>query len=276
VPSVSTLVRRGSAPTVRPESAASGTALSGEGVVLRPVRASDAPALWRHIMRPQVIEHIAEPPTTVEEFRGFVRWTQRHSRRHRCFGIVPAGLNEPVGVIQLWSVASCFQTAEWGFALDDTWWGTGLFPAAGVLAVEYAFRSLGVQRLEARASVENGRGNGALAKLGAVREGVLRSNATRHGRFVDHAMWSLLADEWPRTLGAFRARAHAAGQTGSEDGRPSRPDVPRPASDSTFTSEDIATTSTRMTNGLLISAPWTPPDVSGLAWGRPNNRPDDR
>jgi RimJ/RimL family protein N-acetyltransferase len=44
--------------------------------------------------------------------------------------------------------------------------------------------------------VSNGRGNGALRKLGAVEEGILRRSFLRHGRYHDQVLWAILADEW--------------------------------------------------------------------------------
>ena len=37
--------------------------------------------------------------------------------------------------------------------------------------LDFAFETVGVHRLEARSAVANGRGNGALRKMGAVQEG---------------------------------------------------------------------------------------------------------
>ena len=48
----------------------------------------------------------------------------------------------------------------------------------------------------ARASVANGRGNGALRKLGAVQEGILRRSFLRDGRYHDQVLWSVLAEDW--------------------------------------------------------------------------------
>ena len=62
--------------------------------------------------------------------------------------------------------------------------------------MRFAFDTLGVQRLEARASVKNGRGNGALRKMGAVQEGVLRRSFVRDGEYHDQALYSILADDW--------------------------------------------------------------------------------
>ena len=64
------------------------------------------------------------------------------------------------------------------------------------LIVDFAFEVLGVHRLEARAALKNGRGNGALRKLGAVQEGVLRRSFLRNGEYLDQALWTILQDEW--------------------------------------------------------------------------------
>ena len=58
------------------------------------------------------------------------------------------------------------------------------------------YRSARGSHLEARACVANGRGNGALRKLGAVQEGVLRRSFLKNGQFLDQMLWSILADEW--------------------------------------------------------------------------------
>ena len=89
-----------------------------------------------------------------------------------------------------------FQTAEWGFALGSAFWRTGAFQESAELVLEFAFETLPVHRLEARAAVLNGRGNGALLKVGAVQECVLRKTFPRDGRFIDQTLFSILAEEW--------------------------------------------------------------------------------
>ena len=48
----------------------------------------------------------------------------------------------------------------------------------------------------------NGRGNGALRKLGAVQEGVLRRSFLKNGQFLDQMLWSILAEEWRQAKAA--------------------------------------------------------------------------
>ena len=59
-----------------------------------------------------------------------------------------------------------------------------------------SFETLGVHRLEARAAVLNSRGNGALLKIGAVKEGVLRKSLERNGQFLDQALYAILDSDW--------------------------------------------------------------------------------
>jgi ribosomal-protein-alanine N-acetyltransferase len=172
--------------------------LSDGTVVLRELRWSDAPSLLAELHRSRVFQYTAPCPPTVEGFERFIRWTQdeRGHGRHACFGIVPPRQATPVGIIQIWPIEFDFSTAEWGFVLSESYWGTGLFMRSARLFLEAVFGSLGVFRLEARALDINSRGNGVLRKLGATREGDLRGGF-RDGVVVsNHVMWSILAPEW--------------------------------------------------------------------------------
>ena len=60
----------------------------------------------------------------------------------------------------------------------------------------FAFSAVGVRRLETRVLLQNGRGNTALRKLGAVQEGILRRSVWRNGEYVDQVLWSLLKEDW--------------------------------------------------------------------------------
>jgi RimJ/RimL family protein N-acetyltransferase len=50
--------------------------------------------------------------------------------------------------------------------------------------------------LEARAAVRNGRGIGALLKLGAVQEGVLRKSLLRNGEYLDQVLCAIVDGDW--------------------------------------------------------------------------------
>jgi ribosomal-protein-alanine N-acetyltransferase len=105
-------------------------------------------------------------------------------------------MDTAIGIFQLRQLEPGFGTAEWGFAIGSPFWATGLFPAGAQLVLDFAFGVVGVHRLEARAAVRNGRGNGALRKVGASCEGVMRKSFLRNGEFLDQNLWSILAEDW--------------------------------------------------------------------------------
>jgi RimJ/RimL family protein N-acetyltransferase len=169
--------------------------LEGDSVRLRELRVSDAGALLELLTDPAVAAHISTPPPSIDAFEGFIAWTHRERSMGEsvCFGIVPKGLSEAVGLIQVRRLDPSFFVAEWGFAIGAAFWGTGLFTQAAVLAAHFAFEVLDVHRLEARAVTHNGRGNGALQKIGAKTEGVLAKAFKTCDGYVEQLLWALTA-----------------------------------------------------------------------------------
>jgi RimJ/RimL family protein N-acetyltransferase len=172
--------------------------LNGQQVTLRALRLDDAESLLTMLTTEEVTRFISPPPTTLDGFRRFIAWTHREQAagRYVCFAVVPHGMETAVGLFQVRSLEPGFGTAEWGFILGSAFWGTGMFIDGAREVVDFAFETLGVHRLEARAAVRNGRGNGALRKLGAVQEGVLRRSFLRRGEYLDQVLWAILDDEW--------------------------------------------------------------------------------
>ena len=179
--------------------------LSGSLVTLRDLRATDASSLFVAMTTDEVSRFISPPPATVEGFEKFIAWTQRQREagQYACFAVVPHGSDTAIGLFQMRSLDADFRTAEWGFAIAAEFWGTGVFGDSARLTISFAFSTLRVHRLEARASLQNGRGNEALRKLGATREGFLRKSFLRHGEYHDQALWTILAEDW---VEAFRPR----------------------------------------------------------------------
>ena len=172
--------------------------LRGEQVVLRELRTSDAASLFAMLTTEEVSRFISPPPTTVEGFEGFINWTlrQRTAGTYACFAVTVAGFDTAIGIFQVRSTEPGFGTAEWGFAIGSDFWGTGVFQEGAELVLDFAFETIGVHRLEARAAVKNGRGNGALQKLGAVQECLLRKSFHKNGEYLDQVLYALLDMDW--------------------------------------------------------------------------------
>jgi RimJ/RimL family protein N-acetyltransferase len=172
--------------------------LSDGTVTLRELRSGDAAPLVTHLNDPEVVRYITPCPDSADGFARFTRWARAERRRGAliCYGVVPQGETHPVGVVQMWPVERNFSTAEWGFVIGRSFWGTGVFVRAATLMLDDMLERLEVYRLEARAVDINRRGNRALERLGAQREGTLRGGFQDGSRIRSHVMWSILAPEW--------------------------------------------------------------------------------
>jgi ribosomal-protein-alanine N-acetyltransferase len=172
--------------------------LTGTGVTLRELITTDAASLYAHLTTEQVARFISPPPTSVEGFESFIRWShvRRSQGKYVCFGVVPEGSPVAVGLFQI--QLSPDETPEWGFAIGAEFWGTGLFVEAAVALMDFAFNEMGLKRLCARAAVDNARGNGALRKIGAVRESRIRNGLVRSGRLLDQFYWTSSPEHRPR------------------------------------------------------------------------------
>ena len=184
--------------------------LTGSTVTLRELRLSDAPALLAMLATEEVARFISPPPTTVEGFERFIAWTHREraAGNYICFAVVPHNMDSAIGIFQVRQLEPGFGTAEWGFAIGSAFWGSGVFLDAATQIVDFAFDIVGARRLEARAATANGRGNGALRKIGAVQEGVLRKSFLRDGEYLDQILWTLLDEDWHRARSQWSKTIH--------------------------------------------------------------------
>ena len=113
-----------------------------------------------------------------------------------------------VGLLQARQIDLSWESAEWECTLAPSWRGTGVFMEAARLVGSFAFGTIGVHRLEARVLLQNGRANGALRKLGAVQEGILRESIRRGNDYLDQVLWSVLKEDWGEHWVSTAPRVH--------------------------------------------------------------------
>ncbi|MFB3853194.1 MAG: GNAT family N-acetyltransferase [Vicinamibacterales bacterium] len=172
--------------------------LAGERVVLREVAGSDASALASMVGAGQLPAFMSSFPATREGFARYIDLLigERGHGRAACFAVVPAGCSQAVGLIEIRPRREAGRPAEWIFAISPQFWGLGIFQEAAQMVVDFAFTAMGVNRLEARVAVKNGRGNGALSKLGASQEAVLRNSLVCGGERLDEVLWTIVNGDW--------------------------------------------------------------------------------
>jgi RimJ/RimL family protein N-acetyltransferase len=134
--------------------------------------------------------------------------SDRRSGAAFTFAVTVTSSRAIVGLVQVRQIDLSWESAEWECTLAPSWRGTGIFLEAARLVGSFAFGTVGVHRLEARVLLQNGRANGALRKLGAVQEGVLRESARRGSEYVDQVLWSVLKEDWGEHWVSTTPRVH--------------------------------------------------------------------
>ena len=121
----------------------------------------------------------------------------------------PAG--QLVGTTSLMQADLVNESIHLGSTLyGSRWWGTAVNPECKFLLMGHCFEDCGFGRVKIQTDVLNTRSAAAIAKLGAVREGVVRRDMRREdGTFRDTVVFSVLIDEWPTVKANLLSRIPA-------------------------------------------------------------------
>jgi RimJ/RimL family protein N-acetyltransferase len=182
---------------------------------LREIETSDVATLFTLFSDPAVTAYMAPPPPTLARFAGFVAWShqQREQGHGLCFAIVPDGMPAGAGILQIRLPSPAAPSgAEWGFVLSAHFWSTGVFADAAHLAVEHAFTTMGVERLEARIAQRNRRAQAAVRKLGAHADATLPDTSQTGIPRDPEMVWSLRENDWRNRPPDPRASSADAGE----------------------------------------------------------------
>ncbi len=176
--------------------------LQGNLIRLEPLSESHVPDLSRVGLDPKIWEFMLYGDIrTEQDLRGWVN--ELLARQSR-------GTDLPFAVIHLPSGKVCGATRyldirpeHRSVEIGGTWYGTafqgsGVNPEAKYLLLRHAFETLGCLRVQLKTDLRNERSQRAIERLGAVREGVLRSHMILpDGRRRDSVIYSILDSEWP-------------------------------------------------------------------------------
>ena len=184
--------------------------LSGRCVTLREPVAADLPFLNTLLSLGDASRFGIDEPLSEVAVQEFIE----RAARDRANGVAAVWVitltstSAVVGLIQVRQLDPAFEAAEWECTLAPSARGSGAFVDAARLAGSFAFGTLNTHRLEARVLLQSGRGNGAMRKLGAVQEGVLRRSVRYAGEYFDQVLWSMLKEDWGEHWVSTAPRVH--------------------------------------------------------------------
>jgi ribosomal-protein-alanine N-acetyltransferase len=175
--------------------------------VLRRPHAADAPALRAFHQRNY--EHFTKTsPRRPSNFQTLAFWAENVVRSEREFREDQrVALNvfcegSVVGMVNLMNIVrGALRGCDLGYGVDAAHQGTGLMSWAVQSALDYAFSTLGLHRVQANHLPENERSARLLARLGFRREGYAERFLLIDGVWRDHVLNALLHDAWRPPLG---------------------------------------------------------------------------
>ncbi|HEY1111172.1 MAG TPA: GNAT family protein [Opitutaceae bacterium] len=184
--------------------------LAGRHVRLEPIAEQHVVDLVRHAADPEIWIHFGGPKLdTAEVLRARIEAQQGERERGQAltFAVVSLSTSEAVGTTTYFDVSVPDRRLEIGSTwLGRSVWRTAVNTECKRLLLGHAFESLDCLRVQLKTDILNIRSQTAIARLGAVREGVLRAHMRRRdGTQRDTVMYSIIAEEWP----AVKARLEA-------------------------------------------------------------------
>jgi ribosomal-protein-alanine N-acetyltransferase len=138
------------------------------------------------------------PMTDVSEARQMLINIQKNYRNGSALqiGIQRKSDQALIGTCALHNLHLNSKRAEIGYALGRTYWRQGYMREALTVLIDYAFKSLGLNRLEADIDPRNAASENLLELLGFQKEGYLRQRWIVDGEVSDSVIYGLLRSDW--------------------------------------------------------------------------------
>jgi ribosomal-protein-alanine N-acetyltransferase len=169
-----------------------------DGARLRPLRETDADALYAYLRDPAVTELTSYPVVSVSLVEAMIerslsRWAADELSR---WGVALQHDDQLVGTCGFSEWSQVHRWAELAFDLARAHWGKGLMRQAVAAVLQWTYRQDRVDRVHAFVRVDNKRSERLLERSGFVREGCLRNYRVCRGQSYDFYIYGLLRSDW--------------------------------------------------------------------------------
>jgi RimJ/RimL family protein N-acetyltransferase len=166
---------------------------------LRPLCIGDAGDFFALHSDPRVMRYWSHPPWT-ERAQAIARIEQlerdRANAEFYTWATTLDGADRMIGTISLFAISRGQFRGEVGYALAPALWGSGYATEGLRLAIDFAFDTIGLARLEADVDPRNTPSCRVVERAGFQREGLLRQRWHVAGEVTDSAIYGLLRDEY--------------------------------------------------------------------------------
>lgn len=174
--------------------------LENEMVSLCPLHLQDIENLKRFALdQPEIWEFSQQPANGLENMENYIRIARRGRKEKKAYPFVvfDKRTQQYAGSTRFYDYQKAHNTVQLGY----TWYGkefqgTGLNKQCKLLLLQFAFETIGMERVEFRADARNERSIAAMKSIGCIVEGVLRNNCAAPRGRRDSIVLSILKEEW--------------------------------------------------------------------------------
>ncbi|MET8350902.1 GNAT family protein [Micromonospora sp. NPDC005206] len=177
--------------------------LTGNVVRLEPLGYEHTDDLVAAAAFDEIWTYLDEPtPSSTQAVEALIRDALNEQERGSRipFAIIDLGTNRAVGSSSYIDIRPQDRSVEIGWTwITPSHWGTGANTEAKFMLMRHAFEEHSAGRVAIKTDLRNERSERAIAKLGAVREGVWRNHRLLStGRYRDSVFYSVIDSEWPQ------------------------------------------------------------------------------
>lgn len=170
--------------------------LTTDRLVLREITTADAPELFFMRTDDRVMKYIERPrPKNIDETITFINTITdlRNKNEIITWGIALKGESKLIGTVVFLNFKKEHYRAEFGYALHPDHWQKGIMNEVAKAVIEYGFKVMKLHSIEANINPANLASQKLLEKHKFVREAYFKENFFWEGKFLDSAIYSLLA-----------------------------------------------------------------------------------
>ncbi|MBR4335070.1 MAG: GNAT family N-acetyltransferase [Clostridia bacterium] len=175
--------------------------LSTERLLLRKIRLNDAPDMFEYSKDPEVTKYLLwDPHPNVEHTRNYIDYLQDRYRdgKYYDWAVILKSSGKMIGTCGFSSILPEHRSAEVGYVLNPAFRGQGIAGEALSAVLDFAFRKMALNRVEAKCVAENASSERVMQKVGMTFEGVARSALLVKGEFRNIKIYSMLRSEYVR------------------------------------------------------------------------------
>lgn len=169
-------------------------------LILRKAQMEDAQPMFDNwASDPEVTKYLTWPTYETPDTASVIlaQWIAEYEKDDfYLWMIVPKALGQPIGSISVVAHHDHVEKAEIGYCIGKHWWHQGIMSEALKAVMDFLFREVGMNRIEARHDTNNPHSGNVMKKCGMLYEGTARAADRNNQGICDAACYAILRSDW--------------------------------------------------------------------------------